>query len=168
MLGQAVQRANEALVDLGQTTHSDPGSTVTAALVIGDTATIVNVGDSRTYLLRDRQLEQVTQDHSLVARLVDAGVVKPEDARDHPQRNQIHRCLGHKPDVEVDTFTRRLQVGDVLILCSDGLWDMVPDDEIQRTVESARSPQKACDALIEAANRAGGKDNIAVIVVEME
>ncbi len=168
MLAQAIKRANEALVNHGQTTNSDLGSTVTAALVIGNVATIVNVGDSRTYLLRDGQLEQITQDHSLVARLVDAGVVKPEDARDHPHRNQIHRCLGHKPNVEVDTFIQRLQVGDVLILCSDGLWDMVLDDEIQRAIENARSPQKACDALIEAANRAGGKDNIAVIIVEME
>jgi serine/threonine protein phosphatase PrpC len=168
MLGQAIRQANEALVNHGQTSNSDLGSTVTAALVIGDMATIASVGDSRTYLLRDGRLEQITQDHSLVARLVDAGVIKPGNVRSHPQRNQIYRCLGHKPDVEVDIFTRQLRAGDVLVLCSDGLWEMVLDDEIQRIVETARSPQKACDALVEAANRAGGKDNIAVIVVEME
>jgi serine/threonine protein phosphatase PrpC len=168
MLTQAIQQANEALVNHGQTTDSDLGSTVTVVLIIGDVATIASVGDSRTYLLRDGRLEQITQDHSLVARLVDAGVIRPEDVRSHPQRNQIYRCLGHKPDIEVDTFTRKLQAGDVLVLCSDGLWEMVLDDEIQRMVETARSPQKACDALVEAANRAGGKDNIAVIVVEME
>ncbi|MCP4544026.1 MAG: Stp1/IreP family PP2C-type Ser/Thr phosphatase [Chloroflexi bacterium] len=168
MLTQAIQQANEALVDQGQTANSDMGSTVTAALIIGDVATITNVGDSRTYLLRDGRLEQITQDHSLVARLVDAGVIKPEDVRSHPQRNQIYRCLGHKSDVEVDTFMHKLQVGDVLVLCSDGLWEMVLDDEIQCVIETTRSPQKACDALIEAANRAGGKDNIAVIIVEME
>ncbi len=168
MLTQAIQQANETLVEHRQTANSNLGSTVTAALIIGDVATITNVGDSRTYLLRDGQMEQITQDHSLVAQLVDVGVIKPEDVRSHPQRNQIYRCLGHKSDVEVDTFTRKLQAGDVLVLCSDGLWEMVLDDEIQRTVETARSPQKACDTLIEAANRAGGKDNIAVIVVEME
>jgi protein phosphatase len=168
MLTQAIQQANEALVNHGKTANSDLGSTVTTALVIGDVATIASVGDSRTYLLRDGRLEQITQDHSLVARLVDVGVVKPENVRSHPQRNQIYRCLGHQPDVEVDTFTQKLQAGDVLVLCSDGLWEMVLDDQIQRIVETARSPQKACDALVEAANRAGGKDNIAVIVVEME
>jgi protein phosphatase len=141
---------------------------VTAALIIGDVATVANVGDSRTYLLRDGRLEQITQDHSLVARLVDAGVIKPDEVRSHPLRNQIHRCLGNKPSVDVDTFTVQLRQDDRLILCSDGLWEMVSDAEIQRVVEGARSPQKASDELIEAANRAGGKDNIAVIVVEIE
>jgi protein phosphatase len=103
-----------------------------------------------------------------VARLVDAGIVEPEQVRSHPQRNRIYRSLGQKPGVEVDTFTRQLQAGDVLILCSDGLWEMVLDAEICRLVAGADSPQKACDALIEAANRAGGEDNIAVIVVKME
>ncbi len=168
LLTQAIQQTNEALLHHAQTKGSDLGSTVTAALVIGDVVTIANVGDSRTYLLRDGRLEQITQDHSLVARLVDAGVIEPEEVRTHPQRNQIYRCLGHKPDVGVDTFIRQLQAGDVLVLCSDGLWEMVLDAEIQRTIEDARSPQKACDALVEAANQAGGEDNIAVIVVEME
>ncbi len=168
MLTQAIQQANEALLHHGEQKRSDPGSTVTAALIIGDVATIANVGDSRTYLLRNGQLEQITQDHSLVARLVDAGIIEPEDVHSHPQRNQIYRCLGHEPDIEVDTFTRPLRADDMLVLCSDGLWEMVPDDEIRRIVENARSPQKACDALIEAANQAGGEDNIAVIAVEME
>jgi serine/threonine protein phosphatase PrpC len=168
VLTQAIKQANAALVQHGQARGSDLGSTVTAALVIGDVVTIANVGDSRTYLLRDGRLEQITQDHSLVARLVDAGFIQPEAVRTHPQRNRIYRCLGHAMDVEVDTFTRQLRANDVLLVCSDGLWEMVPDGEIQRIVEDARSPQKACDALVEAANRAGGEDNIGVIVVEME
>jgi len=168
LLAQAIQQANDALLNRAQAEGSDLGSTVTAALIIGDVATIASTGDSRTYLLREGRLEQITQDHSLVARLVDAAVIGPEDVRSHPQRNQIYRCLGHDADVEVDTFTRQLRAGDVLLLCSDGLWEMVLDDEIQRIIETARSPQKACDALIEAANRAGGEDNIGVIVVEME
>ena len=168
LLAQAIQQANDTLLHHAQAKSSDLGSTVTAALVIGDLATIANAGDSRTYLLRDGRMEQITQDHSLVARLVDAGVIGPEDVRSHPQRNQIYRCLGHDANVEVDTFTRQLRADDILILCSDGLWEMVPDDEIRRIVESARSPQKACDELIDAANRAGGEDNIGVIVVEIE
>jgi serine/threonine protein phosphatase PrpC len=168
ILGEAIEKANEAIVAHGQKAGSNLGSTVTSALIIGDVATVANVGDSRTYLLRDGRLEQITQDHSLVARLVDAGVITPEEVRSHPQRNQIYRCLGYKPAVEVDTFTVQLQQDDRLILCSDGLWEMVPDAEIQRIVEGARSPQRASDELIEAANRAGGKDNIAVIVVEIE
>ena len=168
LLTQAIQQTNEVLVRHGQANSSDLGSTVTAALIIGDVATIASVGDSRTYLLRNGRLEQITQDHSLVARLVDAGVIGPAEVRSHPHRNQIYRCLGHKPDVEVDTFTRQLRAGDVLVLCSDGLWEMVLDDEIRRIVEAADSPQKACDALVQAANRAGGEDNIAVIVVEVE
>lgn len=168
LLTQAIQQTNDALLRHGQANSSDLGSTVTAALVIGGVATIANVGDSRTYLLRKGRLEQITHDHSLVARLVDAGVIGPEEVRTHPQRNQIYRCLGHKADVEVDTFTRQLRADDILVLCSDGLWEMVLDAEIQRIIEGARSPQKACDALVEAANRAGGEDNIAVVVVEME
>jgi serine/threonine protein phosphatase PrpC len=168
ILSEAIQKANETILEHGRKKNSDLGSTVTATLVIGDVATIANVGDSRTYLLREGRLEQITQDHSLVARLVDAGVIKPEEVRSHPQRNQIYRCLGHEPTIEVDTFTVQLREGDRLILCSDGLWEMVPDEEIQRAVEGARSSQKACDALIKAANQAGGEDNIAVIVVELE
>ena len=168
LLTQAIQQANEALLRRAQAKGSDLGSTVTAALVIGDVATVASVGDSRTYLLRNGHLEQITQDHSLVARLVDAGVIEPEEVRTHPQRNQIYRCLGHKSTVEVDTFTVQLRRGDRLILCSDGLWEMVVDEEIRRIVEQAHSPQQACDALVEAANQAGGEDNIAVIVVEME
>ncbi|HEY73033.1 MAG TPA: SpoIIE family protein phosphatase, partial [Thermoflexia bacterium] len=135
LLAQAIQQANGALVSRAQAEGSDLGSTVTAALIIGSVATIASTGDSRTYLLREGRLEQITQDHSLVARLVDAGVIGPEDVRSHPQRNQIYRCLGHDADVEVDTFTRQLRAGDVLLLCSDGLWEMVLDDEIQRIIE---------------------------------
>lgn len=168
MLVRAIQQANEVLLRQGQAQGSDLGCTVTAALVIGDAATVANVGDSRTYLLRGGRLEQITQDHSLVARLVLAGAISPAEARTHPQRNQVYRGLGRQPTVEVDTFAVPLQRGDRLILCSDGLWEMVPDEEIRAIVARSRSPQQACDALVEAANRAGGEDNVSVIVVEME
>lgn len=168
LLVQAIREANGVLVRYAQETGSDLGSTITAALIVGEMAFIANVGDSRAYLLRDGHLEQVSRDHSLVARLAEVGIIRPEEIRTHPRRNEIYRSLGHQPNVEVDLFTRPLRKGDRLILCSDGLWEMVSDDQIRRIVESARTPQQASDALVEAANRAGGEDNIAVVVVEME
>ncbi|MCX8066330.1 MAG: protein phosphatase 2C domain-containing protein [Anaerolineae bacterium] len=168
LLTQAIQEANGALFNYARQTGSDLGSTITAVLIAGETAFIANVGDSRTYFLREGRLEQVTRDHSIVARLAEVGIIRPEEARTHPRRNEIYRSLGQHPHVDVDLFTRTLRRGDRLILCTDGLWEMVPDDEIQRIVESSRTPQEACDALVEAANRAGGEDNIAVIVVELE
>lgn len=168
LLQEAIQAANKTLAHHASAQQSNMGSTVTAALIIGNVATIANVGDSRTYLLREGQLRQITQDHSLVARLVQAHVITAEQARSYPQRNQIYRSLGQQENVEVDTFTVLLSRGDRLILCSDGLWEMVLDAEIQRFVETGRSPQQACDALVAAANAAGGEDNISVIVVELE
>lgn len=168
LLAQAIQEANGTLIYHARQTGSDLGSTMTAALIVGETAFIANVGDSRTYLLREGRLEQVTRDHSIVARLAEVGIIRPEDVRTHPRRNEIYRSLGQQPHVDVDLFTRTLRKGDRLILCTDGLWEMVPDDEIRRIVESARTPQEACDVLVAAANQAGGEDNITVIVVEIE
>ncbi len=168
VLSEAIQRAHEAVRQHAQVCQCDLGSTVTAVLIIGDVAAIANVGDSRTYLLREKHLQQLTQDHSLVARLVEARVITPDEARTHPRRNEIYRSLGHDEVVDVDTFTAPLQRGDWLILCCDGLWEMVLDDEIQRIVEASSTPQQACDELVRAANRAGGDDNISVIVVKIE
>ncbi len=168
VLRSAIQESNRMLYHQARAKSSNMGTTLTAALLIGDTATIANVGDSRTYLLRRGELKQITSDHSLVASLVAAGVIKPEEMREHPQRNQIYRNLGDKPEVEVDTFIEPLQRGDFLILCSDGLWEMVSDVEIRRQVQSAATPQAACDELIRQANATGGEDNITVIVVKLE
>lgn len=168
ILNRAIEEANTALLRYAQLQSSNLGSTVTAALIIGDTATIVNVGDSRTYRLRNNQLVQITRDHSIVARLVETSIIAPEEIRSHPRRNEIYRNLGHDPGVEIDTYTVTLQKGDRLILCSDGLWEMVLDEDIKRIIQASRTSQEACDTLINAANSAGGEDNISVIVVEME
>ena len=168
VLTAAVKEANRILYNLARSQGNDMGTTLTTALLIGGTATIANVGDSRTYLWRNGVLRQVTRDHSLVASLVQAGMLKPEEVRGHPQRSQIYRTLGTRPEVEVDIFVETLQRGDRLILCSDGLWEMVPDAEIARAVGQPRSPQEICRALIQQANRAGGKDNITVIIVKLE
>jgi protein phosphatase len=168
MLAAAIEQANAEILQYAQRTNSGLGTTVTAALVIGEAAAVANVGDSRTYHLRDGQLQQVTEDHSFVARLVAEGLSTPEEARVNPRRHEIYRCVGDKPGLLVDTFVVDLHVGDRLILCSDGLWEVVSNQEIQRIVEAAPTPQVAADELIASAVRAGGDDNISVVVVEVE
>jgi PPM family protein phosphatase len=170
-LREAVEKANEALITYG---HSHPdarglGSTLTAALVIEGTAFIANVGDSRTYLLHDGKLARVTRDHSLVERLVEAGQIQREEVYEHPNRNLIYRSLGAgKADVEVDIFPVELQAGDALLLCSDGLWEMVRDPQIESILAEVHNPGEACDLLIERANDNGGEDNITAVLVRCE
>ncbi|HKB49132.1 MAG TPA: PP2C family serine/threonine-protein phosphatase [Ktedonobacterales bacterium] len=167
-LRTAVEQGSEAIVEYGRQ-HSEArglGSTLTAALVIGEQAFIANVGDSRTYLLRGGKLDRVTQDHSLVERLVQAGQIEPDDVYDHPNRNLIYRSLGaSKAEVEVDIFTEKLKPGDALLLCSDGLWEMVHDPQIESILNEVEDPQAACDRLVERANEHGGEDNITAVLV---
>jgi serine/threonine protein phosphatase PrpC len=168
VLKQAVLRANEVLYNSRKSLSSDRGTTLTAALVVGDVCAVANVGDSRTYQLHQGQLQQISTDHSLVASLVSANLLRPEEVRSHPQRNQIFRTLGDKLALDVDIFERNLSTGDRLLLCSDGLWEMVLDNEIERILNQTPNPAAACDRLIEAANQAGGQDNIGVVVVWLE
>jgi protein phosphatase len=143
---------------------SGMGTTMTVALVEGDRVFFGHVGDSRAYLIRDGQLDQLTDDHSLVAELVRGGKLTPEEAETHPQRSVITRALGTEPDIDVDTFTVEAEPNDVFMLCSDGLTTMVDDETILGAVEENRSNLKdAAKALINAANRGGGEDNITVI-----
>jgi hypothetical protein len=127
---------------------------------------VANVGDSRGYLLRQGELSQVTVDHSLVQELVDDGRLSPEDAERHPQRSVITRALGIDPEVEFDLFTYKLQVGDRLLLCSDGLSDVVEPAQIRKVLLRVRSAQRAARELVTVANEQGGPDNITVIVVD--
>ena len=169
ILHEAILQANQVLVNVRKSASgSDRGTTITAALIIGDKCTVANVGDSRTYLLRRKQLEQITEDHSVVAKLVASKSIKPSEVRSHPKRNQILRTLGDNPQVEVDLFEKTLEPGDKLLLCSDGLWEMVLDDEMEKILNDARTPQSACDHLIKMANANGGEDNISVVVVWLE
>lgn len=172
LVQNAVQTANQVVCRYAHRKPEkagDAGTTITLALLVGNRAVIGNVGDSRTYLLRKGKLKQITRDHSLVATLVASGQIKPEEIFVHPQRNLIYRSLGHKQDVQVDTFIEIVQPKDHLLLCSDGLWEMLQDDAlIARIVLEARSPEEACRKLIEAANMAGGEDNIGVVVVKVK
>ncbi len=143
---------------------SGMGTTVTAALLGEDTIAIGHVGDSRAYRIRGGKLEQLTDDHSLVAELVRTGRLTPEEADIHPQRSVITRALGTDPDVDVDTFAVAPEPGDVYLLCSDGLTTMVPGPEILRIVGENSNLAKAGRALVKAANRSGGEDNITVVL----
>ena len=147
---------------------SGMGTTMTVALFDGDSVAIGHVGDSRAYLVRDGALEQLTEDHSLVAELVRSGRLSPEEAERHPQRSVVTRALGSDPDVDVDTFTVEAQVGDVFLVCSDGLTSMVSDDTILAAVTKHRSDlRRAAKALVSAANKQGGEDNITVVCFDV-
>jgi protein phosphatase len=169
-LKDAIQEANKAILRYGEQKSSARGlgCTVTTALIQNDQAYIANIGDSRTYLLRDGQLTPLTKDHSLVARLVEAKQIEPEDVYSHPQRNLIYRSLGagHKT-VDPDVFHEVLRDGDRLLLCSDGLWEMVRHDDLLKVLSEKSSPQKICDKLIDMANANGGEDNITAVVVDV-
>ncbi len=165
LVRQAIQQANEAIIGEGRVQGNDMGATITMALVTGDRAIIGNVGDSRTYLFRDGKLRRISKDHSLVMRLVELGQIRDDEIYTHPQRNAVLRSLGDKSNVEVDIFSERLRPGDAILLCSDGQWEMTHDPDIERILNRDANPQATCEALVAAANQAGGEDNIASILV---
>ena len=147
---------------------SGMGTTMTVALVEDDRVIFGHVGDSRAYLIREGRIEQLTDDHSLVAELVRSGRLSPEEAESHPQRSVITRAVGTEADVDVDTFSIEPEAGDLFLICSDGLTDMVDDETIIRAVEKHRDNlDEAAKALVGAANRVGGEDNITVVFFEV-
>jgi serine/threonine protein phosphatase PrpC len=165
LLQGSVEDANTALCQANQRAKTDMGSTITGFMILADHAYILNVGDSRTYMLREGKLHQLTNDHSLVGQLVAGGLIEPDDVYTHPQRSQIYRSLGDKLNVQIDIFKQQIYPGDILLSCSDGLWEMVRNPQITEILSSASDPQTACTQLIEAANVNGGEDNVSAVVV---
>jgi PPM family protein phosphatase len=169
-IADLIQEANRRVYDRSS---SDPntsgmGTTITVALVEDDRVSFGHVGDSRAYLIRNARMEQLTEDHSLVNELLKTGKLSREEAETHPQRSVITRALGTDPDVDVDTFSVQAETGDLFLLCSDGLTDMVPEDSILEVVERHREDiDGALRALVKAANRGGGQDNITVVAFEI-
>jgi PPM family protein phosphatase len=144
------------------------GTTLTAVMIEGRRAHIAHVGDSRAYLLREGSFSQLTNDHTLVQRLIDEGRLTREEAARHPQRSVITRAIGVEAEVEVDAMALELEPGDVMLLCSDGLTGPVEDDAILSLLSTDEPIGDVADALIEAANEAGGPDNITAVVLRFE
>jgi PPM family protein phosphatase len=167
---EAIARsANKRIYELAASDESrrGMGTTLTAAMVVGDEVSLGHVGDSRAYRLRDDKLEQITKDHSLVAELERTGQISAEAAEHHPQRSIITRALGPEPDVEVDTYTITGKPGDVYLLCSDGLTGMISDEEVASILRGSEDLEESADALIRAANQSGGRDNITVVLFRL-
>mgnify|MGYP000895637822 CR=1 FL=1 len=159
----AVQKANSDII----IKVPDGGTTLTAVAVIGDLAYVAHVGDSRVYLVTKDGIEQITRDHSLVQRLIELDQLTREEANVHPQKNVLYRALGQSETLEVDAHTRRLPPNSRLMICSDGLWNMLSEYEITEIITKHPSPQEACDKLVALANAHGGTDNITAIVLRI-
>ena len=169
-LGRAVRAANRAVI---QAAHDGlgregMGTTLTAAVVEGGRIAVAHVADSRAYLLHDGALERITDDHSVVADMIRQGTLTEEQSRTHPNRSVITRALGTDSNMYPDTFEVDAEPGDRLLLCSDGLTGMLPDDEIAEILDTYRDPDVAVRMLVDRANEAGGHDNVSVVVVDIE
>jgi PPM family protein phosphatase len=165
-----IRAANRRIYDLSRTQHEHAGmgTTLTAAYLDDDHLAVAHVGDSRAYIFRDGELTRLTQDHSLVEELVRQGKLTQEQAAEHPQRSIITRALGIEGDVEVDTWSYPMRAGDVVLLCSDGLTSMIGEEQIGQILGAQTSLDRAADGLIGAANDAGGRDNITVVLFRLE
>ena len=168
VLEQAIQSAN---CHIRQKSFEDEeligmGTTVVAATVIGDRLCVANVGDSRLYVINNYEIKQITRDHSLVEEMVRMGGLKREQARIHPDKNIITRAIGAQDDLEIDFFQVTLAKEDMILMCSDGLSNMIDDEEIRMILQGQRDIVEKAEALVVAANNNGGKDNITVILVE--
>jgi serine/threonine protein phosphatase PrpC len=169
-LDEQVREANRAVFQRSSRDRkvAGMGTTLTAALLDGDGIRLAHVGDSRAYLVRAGAVRRLTEDHTLVNRMIRAGEITADEAEIHPHRNVLTRSLGTEPEVEIDVDRIGLLDGDRLLLCSDGLTGMVTEDQIAAILEATPSPQDAADRLVRAANRAGGVDNITVIVLDVK
>ena len=164
-LQEAMSSANQVVQKKAHEEDLDMGTTLVMAVVVGNDVYIGNVGDSRAYLISPTSIRQITHDQSLVQALVDSGAITPEQAMTYPARNVLSQALGMQDEIMVDLFTERLETGESLLLCSDGVWGMLDNDEILQIVQVATTPGSACQALVDACNRKGGRDNMAVVLI---
>ena len=169
-LKNAVLKANKAVYELSveETLTEGMGTTVVACTFIENVVQAVNVGDSRMYVITPREIKQITVDHSLVEEMIRRGGLSREKARSHPEKNVITRAVGIKPDVEPDIFSHILESGDTVMLCTDGLTNMVTDERIRQIVSGSPDVASAAEKLINEANENGGLDNISVVLIRYE
>ena len=167
ILEHAIQKANELLLEESRSdvTKKGMGTTIVAATILGDHLYVANVGDSRLYVIGDN-IVQITRDHSLVNEMVRMGELNAAQAKGHPDRNIITRAVGVIEHVNVDFFEVKLQKDDYILLCSDGLTNMVDDNEIKRVILSKHDVSEQARCLVEEANQNGGQDNITVIIIK--
>ena len=173
LIEHAVERANQVLLGYARkhtAEAGDMGSTLTLAVIEDDRLTVAQVGDSRAYLWRAGELTRLTEDHTVPGALLKQGKLTPEEAHDHPHRHVLYRSLGLKPGIEVDIYPSIvLQPGDMLLLCSDGLWDMVhPDSRLAAFLTAEGDLRTTVRRLVDAANEAGGEDNVTVVLARVE
>ncbi|MCD7717576.1 MAG: Stp1/IreP family PP2C-type Ser/Thr phosphatase [Lachnospiraceae bacterium] len=168
LLSEAIHFANECVIEKAASDRSleGMGTTVVAAAIVDGYLYVANVGDSRLYLI-DQEIAQITRDHSLVEEMVRMGELQRKDARSHPDKNVITRAVGVKSPVRIDFFDVKLEEGDFILLCSDGLTNMVEDADILQIVRKYPSPKEAACHLVNEANKNGGKDNISVVLAEV-
>jgi protein phosphatase len=161
-LVSASEKANQAVIKR----VPGGGTTLSAIAVIGNLAYLVHVGDSRAYLIHDNKIEQLTTDHTLVQRLIEMKELTPDEAENYPQKNVLYRAIGQNEELKMERLVRTLPPSGLVLICTDGLWDMIEDDTIKQVALLAASPQEACDSLVKAANDRGGVDNISAIVFQ--
>lgn len=168
-LGRAIEAANQEVIAAAAQGRgrAGMGTTMTAAMLENERLVIAQVGDSRAYLLHNGKLQQLTRDHSLMADMIEAGQITPEEARSHPNRSIITRALGSNPHMRPDLFELNVHTGDRLLLCSDGLSTMLEDPQIEQVLNRTSDPQRAAAQLVDEAVAAGGYDNVTVIVVDV-
>ena len=161
-----IREANRLIIEEADQNPSQKGmgTTVTAALLCGQNLTVGHVGDSRAYLINAEKITPITRDHSLPEHLIESGQITEEEARCHPQRHILTRALGISAKLTVDVFEEQVEQGSAVLLCTDGLTNMVRDEEILATVNQYGDPQQTAEALIEQANKCGGFDNITVVI----
>lgn len=167
-LADAVRDANRRIHQsaIDDPEHAGMGTTVTAAVAVGDSLCLAHVGDSRAYLLRDGELSRITEDHTPVQRAVRAGVLTAEEALHHPSRHVLAQAVGLDIDVEIDTPTVELQAGDRIVLCTDGMTDPIPDAHIPELITELDTPRAVVDKLIETALQRGGPDNVTIVALD--